>query len=628
MRHRPARRQQDPFAPDARGRRHMLTTEIQLEVDADPAAARRPLPASVQRAAPRRQGRGAQAGARKQAPRPRQRRRAAHAVALLAIGAGAPSRWAPAATSAGTGGKARRRASDRLAPGCTRQRSCWPTTRRATGSRRPPRRSAIARRRQATTSRRSRWWPRPTSPPPSTRARRRPSRIEEGDKALEQLRASPAQGPARRQGRGAARASSAPTSPRRSSAREAQGQLARRRRPPLPRLGAGRPGAARRRPSPPSRAALARAKPRIPALYGLGLSQLELGDRDERAQGRSRPSSTSSRDRFKRDHLGALIGLAQLAPVGERESRYQELLDRPDLAKEPPRAVSRLKPLAGDEALRAGRLDQARGALRGGARARSAQPARAGRVWPWSRREPAIWPARASGLEEVLAVAPDHIEGALALGRGGHGRGEAATRRSSWPTGCSRASRRSPTRPCSAARTWPGRARLRGERRSRRCRSKAEAEYREAMKRADPGDFAAAVGLSIAPDQARQGQGGGRGARAGQGGGARRTPTWRSRWAAPTWPPATAAAAAEAFRSALARRPDDARGPLPARSARSSCQGKSRTGDRVPARRAIDKDSVARGHRPGLARMLGGARPGEATPPVFRQCSAASASRR
>src|SRR6185503_15033875 len=54
-------------------------------------------------------------------------------------------------------------------------------------------------------------------------------------------------------------------------------------------------------------AALAKKSKRIPAHYGLGLAKLELGARDD-ARKAFQAAIDESRDRFKRDHLGALIG--------------------------------------------------------------------------------------------------------------------------------------------------------------------------------------------------------------------------------------------------------------------------------------------------------------------------------
>ncbi len=236
-----------------------------------------------------------------------------------------------------------------------------------------------------------------------------------------------------------------------------------------------------------------KGKPRIPALYGLGLSQVELGDK----AGATRSFQTViqiSRDRYKRDHLGALIGLAQLAPINERSSRYHELLERPDLASAPPRAVSRLRTLAGDEALRAGRLDQAR-ARYDEARALDPLNLRAsvglGLV---ASRAGDLTSARNKLTEDVLAAAPDHIEGALALV-------EVAMAEKSRDEAADIVDGLFARKPPIASATLLGRAFLARARVSEAipdpaAQAKAEADYREAMKRADPGDFAATVGLS------------------------------------------------------------------------------------------------------------------------------------
>ena len=236
-----------------------------------------------------------------------------------------------------------------------------------------------------------------------------------------------------------------------------------------------------------------KGKPRIPALYGLGLSQLELGDKDGAAKS-FQTVIQISRDRYKRDHLGALIGLAQLAPINERSSRYHELLQRPDLASAPPRAVSRLRTLAGDEALRAGRLEQARARYD---EARALDPlnlrASVGLALVASRAGD-VASARNKLTEDVLAAAPDHIEGALALV-------EVAMADKSRDEAAEIVDGLFARKPPIASATLLGRAFLARARVSEAipdpaAQTRAEADYREAMKRADPGDFAATVGLS------------------------------------------------------------------------------------------------------------------------------------
>jgi tetratricopeptide (TPR) repeat protein len=240
-------------------------------------------------------------------------------------------------------------------------------------------------------------------------------------------------------------------------------------------------------------AALARSKNRIPALYGLALSQLQLGERE--AAGKSFQAVIDrSRDRFKRDHLGALIGLAQLAPVSERASRYQELLARPDLATAPPRAVARLRALAGDEALRGGRFDQAR--LRY-LEARQLDPLNlraAVGLAQLATRVGDLAGARKQLTDDVLQAAPDHIEGSLALF-------DVALAEKDRDEAAAIVEALFARKPPIANRTLLGRAHLARARllesgSEKAALTQAEAEYREAMKRADEGDFAAAIGLS------------------------------------------------------------------------------------------------------------------------------------
>jgi tetratricopeptide (TPR) repeat protein len=297
-----------------------------------------------------------------------------------------------------------------------------------------------------------------------------------------------------------------------------------------------------------------KARPRIPALYGLGLSQLELGDKDGATKS-FQSVIQLSRDRYKRDHLGALIGLAQLAPVSERAGRYKELLARQDLAGAPPRAVSRLRALAGDEALRAGRLDQARA---------SYEAARA--LDPLNLRASvglALVAARAGDLagarkkltDDVLDAAPDHIEGALALvavAMAERSRDEAAE-----IVGELFARKPPITSATLLGRAFLARARVAEATPDPAALATAEADYREAVKRADPGDFAATVGLSSLltrlgrKQEAIDALGPIKAAASADTGLAL---TLGSAYMSAMQPEA----AAEAFRSVLAQRPDDA----------------------------------------------------------------------
>jgi tetratricopeptide (TPR) repeat protein len=241
------------------------------------------------------------------------------------------------------------------------------------------------------------------------------------------------------------------------------------------------------------KAALGQGKPRIAALYGLALSQIELGEKQEATRSLQTVIQLS-RDRYRRDHLGALIGLAQLAPISERDSRYQELLARPDLATAPPRAVSRLRALAGDEALRGGRFDQARARYDA---ARTLDPlnlrATVG-VALLAARAGDLAGARKKLKEDVLAAAPGHIEGALALidvTMAQQQRDEAGALVDAL------FARKPPiANTVLLGRAHLARARVFEASPDPTVQARAEAEYREAMQRAEPGDFAATVGLS------------------------------------------------------------------------------------------------------------------------------------
>ena len=238
-----------------------------------------------------------------------------------------------------------------------------------------------------------------------------------------------------------------------------------------------------------------KAKPkRLPALYGLGLSQLELGAADE-ARKAFQAAIDGSRDRYKRDHIGALIGLAQLAPVSEREGRYGELLARSDLDKAPPRAVSRLKALAGDEALRAGRTDRAASLYE---EARRLDPLNLRAVVGLAvldtrGGDPAS--ARKRLTEEVLQVAPDHVEAQLALAEVALAEGKLDEALA----GADALFARQPpvANPSLLARAHLVRGRSYEASADRAIQEKAVADYQAAIERADPGDFTAAVRLSV-----------------------------------------------------------------------------------------------------------------------------------
>ncbi len=107
--------------------------------------------------------------------------------------------------------------------------------------------------------------------------------------------------------------------------------------------------------------ALKLAPSSIIAHFGKANALLAIGD-DEKASEAYLKVTTLYRDKFKKDHLGAIVGIAQLAEVenfGDREKRYLEILAREDLGKQNQRAVSRVWSLAGDEARNANRLSVA-----------------------------------------------------------------------------------------------------------------------------------------------------------------------------------------------------------------------------------------------------------------------------
>jgi predicted Zn finger-like uncharacterized protein len=112
--------------------------------------------------------------------------------------------------------------------------------------------------------------------------------------------------------------------------------------------------------------ALKQHKDRLPALYGRAQALLALGGT---ADALKAFAATRTRDEQYRnlegyvEHLGALVGSYQLGEVArfsERESRYLEITTHPQKDKADPRAVAMAWALAGDQALVAGRGDEAR----------------------------------------------------------------------------------------------------------------------------------------------------------------------------------------------------------------------------------------------------------------------------
>ena len=113
-------------------------------------------------------------------------------------------------------------------------------------------------------------------------------------------------------------------------------------------------------------AALKLAPNRIPAQYGLARAELALGNIEK---ARDAFKKTFDRDKQYKDqkghidHLGALVGYYQVKKVArfsERESLFLEITRHKDADKADPRAMSLAWSLAGDQALRAGRVDEAK----------------------------------------------------------------------------------------------------------------------------------------------------------------------------------------------------------------------------------------------------------------------------
>ena len=94
----------------------------------------------------------------------------------------------------------------------------------------------------------------------------------------------------------------------------------------------------------------------LPALYGRARAKLQLGDLDG---ARKDFGTVLERDK---NSIGAQVGLADVAPLNagaQRESDMMALLQRKDIDAADPRIVAHAWTIAGDEALRAGRLDAA-----------------------------------------------------------------------------------------------------------------------------------------------------------------------------------------------------------------------------------------------------------------------------
>lgn len=99
----------------------------------------------------------------------------------------------------------------------------------------------------------------------------------------------------------------------------------------------------------------------VPAKYGLARAQLGKGDR---AAARATFLEVIALDK---DHVGALVGETEAMPANEfvqQETALLAILQRKGIENADPRVVARAWTLAGDDARRAGRLDQARGYYR------------------------------------------------------------------------------------------------------------------------------------------------------------------------------------------------------------------------------------------------------------------------
>lgn len=148
---------------------------------------------------------------------------------------------------------------------------------------------------------------------------------------------------------------------------------------------------------------------KLPAMYGLAQAQLAMNDH---AAAREIFDKILS---LRADHVGALVGKAQVAEVaqpGDREGLYLDILKRDDLDRADPRAVSRAWELAGYQALGAGRIEEAKRRF-GQAVEKSPGNIQAligqAKVALLQKR---FEDAR-TALTTVLRAAPDHIEATL-----------------------------------------------------------------------------------------------------------------------------------------------------------------------------------------------------------------------
>jgi tetratricopeptide (TPR) repeat protein len=153
---------------------------------------------------------------------------------------------------------------------------------------------------------------------------------------------------------------------------------------------------------------------RIAALYGKAVSLVAIGKHKE-ANESFLAAIKTYRELYKSDHIGSLLGIAQLASVenfGDREKRYLEILNREDIAEQDPRMVAKAWALAGDEARKAGRLGVASEAYATAQKLdiNSMEAAVGQAAVDYVKGNTA---EAAEKLNGILAMAPGHLDAAL-----------------------------------------------------------------------------------------------------------------------------------------------------------------------------------------------------------------------
>jgi len=230
-------------------------------------------------------------------------------------------------------------------------------------------------------------------------------------------------------------------------------------------------------------AALKLTPNRAPLWYAKGKSHVSLNERDK-----AREAFLKAIERDQ-NHVGALVGAAQVAETtrfNEREERYLEILQRKDIDKADPRAVGLAWALAGDEALRAGRVDEARSRYaKSLERWPSNGPATIGEGKVLLAQE--RYEQAAQRLKAALGSNPDNLEGTIAFAEAAAGANQFAE------------AKQAIDRAITMGPDDPNAHYVQGsilERDPQAAPGAAEAAYRKAVELAPEGEIAATVALS------------------------------------------------------------------------------------------------------------------------------------